>query len=694
MYPNNSDQQPGQPQQPTPQPQPQPAWSQSGGSFQPQQQQQYPQQPVQPQPQPTWGQQPGYQPQQPYQQPPQSQPQFQQPAPGIAPISQMSKTPIGKLGKGPSALLFNDWMQRHWKLTLLIILGVIILGVTIFQIVYPSGRLLPGTKIDGIAVGGLRKTEAAEKLNALYGDVKLKIFFGKNEAAFQEPKLKEVGISVLNQARVDSIEYPFYFRIVPGSFLWVNSVMKPGQLEYAYDKQKIQTYTQSKVGDTCTVPAQDATLKLVESQLQVVPSVPGGVCEITKFQQLLAEARPTADSGTDVRVDSVETPAKVDEDKARALADVLNTRMKTPMPMSLGDTSQDVPGRVVLGWLDFESDVPPDDIDNSGNDTAKLVYVINKERMSAFINSGIASKVIKQPGVTKISTIDFKETSRSDGVSGTELDIDKVLASIQGYIDEKSDKAIAVTRVVGPTFTYTRAYNPTSVGFNAMLAQFANDNPGTYGLAFSEMGGVRFPRSASFNADTKFASAGAESIYLGYAVLMEQANGGLRAVDKVAGTKDVDKCFDDMIIKSNNECRLGLYTALGYARTTARGAQLGLKNTVFADRGGVTSANDLHATMIKLFRNEIAKSEKGPTLLATAGRSEMNEGIPAGNDRSQIALFSGENGTARSQTALVYSDKGTYVLTVVSDGSSWEKIAELTKKIQALKAVKVPDGAR
>lgn len=586
-------------------------------------------------------------------------------------------------------------MQRHWKLTILIILGIIILGVTIFQIVYPSGRLLPGTKIDGIAVGGLRKTEAAEKLNKLYDEEKLNIFFGKNEAAFQEPKLKEVGISVLNQARVDAIEYPFYFRIIPGSVLWVNSVMKSGQLEYGYDKQQIQSYTQSKVGDTCTVPAQDATLKLVESQLQVVPSVPGGVCEITKFQQLLAEARPTADSGRDVRIDSIETPAKVDEDKARALADVLNTRLKVPMPISLGaEKPQDVPGRVVLSWLDFKSDIPPEDIDNSGNDTAKLVYEINKERMSSYINSSITAKVIKQPGVTKISTIDFKETSRSDGANGTELDIDKVLSSIQNYIDEKANTAVAVTRTVGPSFSYTRAYNPTSVGFNAMLAQFANDNPGTYGLVFNEMGGVRYPRSATFNADARFPSAGAESIYLGYASLMERATGTLRPVDKVAGTKDVDTCFDDMIIKGNNECRVGLYTTMGFARTTARGAQLGLKNTVFADRGGVTSANDLHSTLTKLFRGELAKTEKGPTLLSAASRAEMSEGIPAGHGKGEIALFSGENGTVHNQTAVVYSEKGTYILTVVSDGSSWEKIAELTKKIQALKAVKVPDDAR
>lgn len=612
----------------------------------------------------------------------------------MAPISQMSRTPIGKLHKGPSALLFNDWMQRHWKLVILIIVGLIILGVTIFQIVYPSGRLLPGTKIDGVAVGGMRKDDAAKKLNELYDNAKLNIFFGKNEAAFQSPQLKEVGISVLNEERLAAIDYPFYFRIIPGSYLWVNSVMKNGQLEYGYDKQQIQSYTQSKVGEDCTVPAQDATLKLVDSQLQVVPSVPGGVCEITQFQEKLSEVRPVAGQENDVRIDSVETPAKVDEDKARELADVLNTRMKNPMPLSLGSESQTVPGRVVLSWLDFKSDVPPEDIDNSGNDTAKLVYQINKGRMSSYINSGIAAKVIKEPGVTKISTTDFKETARTNGVDGTQLDIDKIITSVTHYIDAKTDQAVAVTHPVGPSFNYTRSYTPTSVGFNAMLAQFANDNPGTYGLAFTEVSGVKYPRSAAFNTAARVPSAGVESLYLGYAALMGLSDGSLREADKIAGTRAVSTCMDDMIMKNDDACRLGFYTYFGFAATTARGNELGLKNTLFADKGGVTSAGDLHGVMTKLYASQIAKSQNGQSLLVIARKSQLSEGIPAGIETGQIANFVGENNTAHNNTAVVYSAKGTYILTVVSDGSSWEKIAELTKKIQALKLVKIPDDAR
>lgn len=585
-------------------------------------------------------------------------------------------------------------MKEHWKLVLLVTFGVILLGLMIYQIVYPSSRLLPGASVDGVPVGGMRKTEAAAKLNELYGKVKLNIYFGKNNAAFLSPEIKDVGISVLNEDRIEVMEYPFYLRFIPGSIFFVNGMIKAGDLEYAYDKQKIQSYTQSKVGDTCTIPARDATLKLVDSQLQVVPSVPGGVCDITRFQQQLAEVRPTADSDNQVKIDSTETPAKVDDEKARQLASLLNARLKDPMPIVLGNETESVPGRVVMSWLDFRSDVPPDTPDNTTNQTAKIVFAVNKDRMTSYLNTGIAAKVIKKPGVSKVSTLDFKETSRVNGASGTELDVDKIVASVTDYINSKNNQALAVTRTVGPSTVYTRSYTPTSVGYSALLAQFAQDNPGTYGLAINELSGVRNLRSATFNADARLPSAGIESIYLAYIVIIDKAAGTLRPAEKIAGDRNVETCFKDMIIKQDEACRLGFYNRFGYAHTTARGAELGLRNTLFADKGGVTSANDLQKLMIGLYKNQIARTEGGQQILSTGRTIRSNEGIPAGVTTGDVSHLVGENEKAHNDTAIVYSSKGVYALTVLSDNSSWEKVAALAKKIEAFKQMKIPTDAR
>ena len=424
--------------------------------------------------------------------------------------------------------------------------------------------------------------------------------------------------------------------------------------------------------------------------------MPGGECDITEFQKAISEATPvsTPDAKENkLRIDSTVAPAAVDDDKARELADVLNKRLKDPMPISLGTESESVPGRIVKSWLDFKSDVPEESIDKA-NESAKLVFTINEERMATYINNGIAAKVIKKPGVSKVSTLDFTETSRVNGAGGTELDLPRIVASVTDYINSKTNQAVAVTHAVGPQVIYTRKYTPTSVGYKALLTQFAQDNPGTYGLALTEMSGQTHLRSGSYNADARFPSAGIESVYVGYAAIMDRYSGELRPAEKIAGNRNTDTCLKDMYEKADDECRMGFYDRLGFDKVTRRGTELGLKNTVFANKGGVTSANDLHKVIIGLFKNQVARAEGGQQILSTARNTRSNDGIPAGVTTGEITHFVGENETVRNDAAIVYSSKGVYVLSVMSDGSSWEKIADLTKKIQAFKQVKMPKDAR
>lgn len=674
MYPND----PNQPQPPVQPPQPNQGWGQ---------QPQFPQQPSQPQPQQPYFQPnvtPPVQPQAPLQQPQLNYQTVPQPmAPKKLPGS-----------KGPFSLLFNEWMKQHWRLTLLILVGIILLGITIFQIVYPNTRLLPGAQVDGVAVGGMRKDEAAEKLNQLYGDVEMSIFFGKNDAAFMKSKLKDMGVGVINGERIAQMNYPFYLKIIPGSMFWANALIKPGELAYSYDKEKIQSYTEGKVGNTCTIPAKDATLKLIDSQLQVVPSIPGGECDITEFQRALGEVKPVSSSSeNELRIDSTETPAAVDDDKARELADTLNKRLKDPMPISLGSNSESVPGRLVLGWLDFKSDVPEASIDNA-NQTAKLAFTVNPERLANYLNTGIAAKVVKKPGVSKVSTQDFTETARTNGPGGLELDAPKIVASVTDYINAKTNQAVAVTHEVGPTVVYTRTYTATSVGLNAMLAQFAQDNPGTYGLAMTELSGVANPRSAAYNTTARFPSAGVDGLYIGYAVIMDQYSGELRPAESIAGELNSEKCLAAMIQNGDEACRIGFFTRLGFNKISQRGAELGLKNTVFADKGGKTTAADLHAVTLAIYKNQVARAEGGQKILNLGRNVRSSDGIPAGLSKGTVSHVVGENETSHNDTAIVYSEKGVYALTVVSEGSSWDKIAELTKKIQSFKQMKIPKGAR
>ncbi len=595
-----------------------------------------------------------------------------------------------------NALQLNYWLKQHWKLLVIIIVAVAILTETIFQIVYPSSRLIPGTRVDGVNLGGKKYAEAAKLLDDAYGRLPLDIYFGDSNAAFQSPKMSEVGIGVDNAARLEKVKYPFYLRIIPTSIFWAQALSKPGEITYTYDKKKIASYTIGKVGDDCSIAPRNATLKLIDSKLQLVPSVAGGQCDINEFQQALAEVQPSSKKANEVRISINPTPAPVTDDMARDLAAKLNNRLSSPMPMAVDTSTADIPARVVLSWLDFVADVPEQSIDNSANKTASLKFTVNQERMEDYLNQNIAAKLIKKPGVSKISTLDFTETSRVNGASGRGVDLPKTTQSVEDYINSKNQKAIGVTIVVGPTLVYTRNYTPTSQGFSALLAQYAQDNPGVYSMAFTELSGVTSPRSASYRADDRMPAAGIQSLYIAYTDIMEEAAGTARPVDIIDDGRNKTECFKDMLLLADEGCRLGYYKYFGYAKLASRGKELGLTNTVFAGEDTVTSANDVQKVLVGLYKNQVAREQGGTKILSTLrSATGGNEGISEGASSGQVVHVLGDVGTSHNDGAIVYSNKGVYALTILTkDGSSWDKVAGLAKKIESLKAVKVPKDAR
>lgn len=587
------------------------------------------------------------------------------------------------------------WIGEHWKILLISIIGIILVLTIAFQIIYPSNRLLPGTVVDGVSLDYMRKQDAVESLNKAYGDMKLAIYFGSNQAAFQTPKFSEVGIGVNTESYLAPYEYPWYLRIIPSSFFWAGGLNKPGEMEYVYDKSKIDSYIQAQVGDDCTIPAKDATLKLVGDKLQLVSAQPGGICDITRFQQVLTETQPKPVGENKVNIDIRETAALVDDDKARVLLNALNDRTSTPMPITVLTGSQTINGRSVLSWLDFKSFIPetpagqPRDEDKIRNG-ARLTFTVNRDRMSTFMAGDIGKKVGIKPGVTRITTNDFTETARVNGQPGRELDKEQTAISVENYLNKKINQSVAVTKSVAPSVVYTRSYSPTSTGFAALLAQWAQEHPGTWAMSFQEVGGIMPYRSAQYRADQPMLAAGVDAGYVGYGVLMGLKNGSILGSDKIAGDRNPEQCFKDMIEKTDLECIKGFMTKIGHETMVARGKELGLRGTTFGVTETRTTTADLLGFITTGFQTKLAPTANGGRILSTMQSTRLKDGIGAGLTKGTVANLAGESGTVHNDAAVVYSPKGTYLFMVMSDGASRADIAELTKKVEALHQVPPP----
>ena len=65
-------------------------------------------------------------------------------------------------------------------------------------------------------------------------------------------------------------------------------------------------------------------------------------------------------------------------------------------------------------------------------------------------------------------------------------------------------------------------------------------------------------------------------------------------------------------------------------------------------------------------------------------RNIYRQGIPAGASGSVADKVGFLNGLLHD-AAIVYSPKGTYALVIMTDGSSWAEIADITRQIEKLR---------
>ena len=142
-----------------------------------------------------------------------------------------------------------------------------------------------------------------------------------------------------------------------------------------------------------------------------------------------------------------------------------------------------------------------------------------------------------------------------------------------------------------------------------------------------------------------------------------------------------------MIVLSDNPCAEALVKKIGYTPMHREVQALGLMNTSFIDAESYkTTAGDLSTFMASLEAGQLPISaESRSRFISALKRNVYRRGIPAGASGA-VADKVGFLDALLHDAAIVYAPSGTYVLTILTDGSSWDKIAELTREIEKLRA--------
>lgn len=565
-------------------------------------------------------------------------------------------------------------IQLNWRKMGLITLISAPLLMVIIQFIYPFDRTMLFSSVSGQPVGGLSREEASAMIKQNYNTATLGVYFGERDEPYRTPTLAALGVKVESDSAVEKVLYPWWLRLVPTSLWWGHVVSVDTTASATLDEDIIRAYASEELGDSCKIDPKNASIIQKDGTLTLQPSEDGGTCEIEEVIQHIQKANISLTHQNKVEVSMKRIAPTVDDAMATELIGTISGQLEGGIPIKVGDEEVVVLNAAdVSSWLEFP-------VVNS-----KLTVSVSDDTSRSALTKQFDSKVAVKPGVLTITTKDFEEVSRSGGGEGRALNVADTAKNISSYLMKQTDEISVATSVIQPEKKYIRSYSPTDTGLSAMIKHYTETHKGSFGVSLIELSGQR--RRAGFNEDKKFTTASTYKLYVAYSTLRRVEKGDYKWTDTINGGRNLSKCFDDMIVLSDNPCSEALVQKIGYNALHQDVVSLGLNNTSFVDKESFkTSAGDLSTFMASLESGQLPLSKDSRNRLISAlKRNVFRQGIPAGAEGSVADKVGFLDGLLHD-AAIVYSSSGTYVLSVMTDNSSWSTIADLTKEIQSLRS--------
>lgn len=191
--------------------------------------------------------------------------------------------------------------------------------------------------------------------------------------------------------------------------------------------------------------------------------------------------------------------------------------------------------------------------------------------------------------------------------------------------------------------------------------------------------------SVMYNADVQFTSASTYKIFVAYAMINDVETGRRTWSSAINGTT-WDACLSRMIINSDNACPEAYLTSIGYSKFNEIVQGLGVSDkTAFQPYDMRTTAGDLALVLQKLYQGELMSEENKSKLLDLMSRQIYRQGIPTGVGSAGVVYDKvGFMDDLLHDAAIVHSDAGDYVLVIMTNGESWEYIAQVAAYVNGM----------
>ena len=528
-------------------------------------------------------------------------------------------------------------------------LGILLL-VELFQLFWPSDRFFPMATLDGHAVGGQSASQVADALNAesLARNVTLT---DKSTGEHITLAAGDAGITVDYAGRAQAAaHHSFAERIIPFSWLFAHDTTS-ADLPDAF----------GAAADPVKADVRNAGLEVKDGALATVAAQDG-------YSFNPADVRAAAGSGFAASPSGDLAAATLDLHIVRpTVATQTADRLRATLAAALGqqvtftyaDGTWTVPAADVAGTLDFGV---------SEQDDTALDVTVNTSRLSDLLKShNVAIEVAKKAVAAKA----VPEVFATDARASRAIDTGRTADALKAMLTGGASQPVAVTT---RTITNAALYEnlPTEGSIQDKLRTLFGN--ATYSVAVYDL--KTGEEKLTIDADRVTTSASTYKLFVAHSMIEAVESGRLTWNSPLNGMT-LNACLTTMIVNSDNACPEAWLRQYGFDTVTQQAHEIGANNTNFARGNMRTTANDLATVLKGYYTNTIATKESTDRLFPLMQKQVYREGIPTGIGSDGVVQDKvGFLNALLHDAAIVRCDKGDYAMVIMTEHSSWLKIAQ------------------
>ncbi len=550
-------------------------------------------------------------------------------------------------------------------------LAVVLALVVLVQIFYPSDRALPFTKLSGSPVGGVTRQEIGELADELYDKSTIEVK-GHNEVMIARTA-SSVGVEMNREALVDqAVNYPWWLRVVPFSSLLAGSDID--EFVASINETDLAEFIEADKSSFVISP-QNAQLIVEDSEARVVGGAQGARLTPDQFERGVKGATYRLGGPTVLAVEFTYTDPAIRQSDLAELRQWASDVLERELSLVFEDTTAAIDRPTIADWLIIDQE----DVDS----VEDISLSLSSEKVVQFAKEHFDKIIVQPAGVTEVNLIDGIEQSRRPGAVGRAVNGAGVVRELEVALLGEDSTVEAVTvpvQAVAPSLKNNHTFTKTQRGLQAYVNSLAEE--GKIRVSVAQIGGNGW--RASYLGGEQTVAASTYKIYVVAYALNEISKGKLSYDDKI-NDMSLRQCIERTIVQSDNDCPEAMMDKFGrtnlnnflYARGYSRATTF--TNTTASQ----TTTNDLTKAMIEIDNGRLVRGAERSFMLDLMGRSVHRQGIVAGSS-APVQNKVGFLWNYLNDAAIVNHPRGKYAISIMTEGKSWAKIAEITRKIEGI----------